>query len=238
VIAAGWGVAVWVALRLFGVLAVQPHWRRVLGGWWWPVSAVLALALVPAVAPAIVGDAVVARTTTDWIALGLLELLLGAVIGGLVGLPGYALIGALDGSGRALGLHAGGSRVMTGLGLALVLGGALALDLHRPLLVGLVSTFDAWALAQPAAWIELSTDGLARTVVAARGMLVLALALATPVLLTVAVVDLGLRLLGRGPTPAEPITEAVRPWLRTAAALVALGASWSTFPDAWARGLG
>ena len=81
---------------------------------------------------------------------------------------------------------------------------------------------------------ELTTDVIA----AAYAMTVLALALATPVLLTVAVADLATRLLGRGSDPAGALMDALRPWLRTAGALIALGASWAAYPEAWARGLG
>lgn len=233
---AAWAASGLLAIRLFGIFAVQPHWRRVVGPWWSAVAVALAVSLAPALLPR--GAWLSSADGGTWIGLALLELMLGGVVGLLVALPGYALIGALDVSGRSLGLHEASSRVTTGLGLAVVLGLGLSLGLHRPLLVGLSSTLDAWPVGRPSAWLWSAPDLLGRAITAARGVLVLALALATPVLLTLAVVDLGTRLLGRGPAPAEAMMDALRPWLRTAAALIALGASWSAYPEAWARGLG
>lgn len=61
----------------------------------------------------------------------------------------------------------------------------------------------------------------------------LGLAFATPVLLSAATFDLGLRLASRG--VAAPLTELVRPWLVVVVALVALGAAAAAYPEAWLR---
>jgi hypothetical protein len=53
------------------------------------------------------------------------------------------------------------------------------------------------------------------------------------VLLTSATLDLGLRLTARG--VAVPMMDALRPWLVAAAALIALGAAWAAYPEAWLR---
>jgi hypothetical protein len=53
------------------------------------------------------------------------------------------------------------------------------------------------------------------------------------VLLSAATLDLGLRLASRG--AAASVVELARPWLTVAAALVALGAAWAAYPEAWLR---
>ena len=79
---------------------------------------------------------------------------------------------------------------------------------------------------------------VATVALAAHSMTVLALALLTPVLMGCLVADIAARLLGRGPGAADPVAGALRPWLRVALALTALGASWAAYPEAWVRALG
>jgi hypothetical protein len=66
----------------------------------------------------------------------------------------------------------------------------------------------------------------------------LALALATPVLLTRLVVTIGLSGLGRGSDFDAALLATLVPALRLVAALLALSAAWTAYPHAWAAGLG
>jgi type III secretory pathway component EscT len=220
--ALGWG-----ALRLFGLLRMQVLWRSALGPVWEGVSAALAL-LLASVLLTRPGESV---ALGSWIVIGLCEFLLGSVIGGLISLPGAALLGAAQQSAASLQLPRGrGLPVL--LAIACVSGGLLA-DLHRPLLVALRELLVLWPVGEPGRW----SPGMAVLppwiLASAHTGLVLALTFATPVLLTTATLDLGLRLTARG--VAVPLLEVLRPWLVAAAALIALGAAWAAYPGAWLR---
>lgn len=231
-------LALWAfaAVRVFAILRVQPQWRAVVGPWWDVVAAAFGIVLAPLVVGT--GAAIEVSSVGQFAGLVLIELLLGTVIGLFVSLAGHALMGAMATSSMGLGLRSTESRSFVGLGVCVVLATALTLGLHRPLFVSLEATLTVWPIGRPGAWAWSQADLLGTLVLAAHAMTVLALSLATPVLLSLAVVDLATRLLGRGPAPAEPVMDALRPWARTAAALVALGASWSAYPEAWARSLG
>lgn len=223
-----------VAIRIFAILRVQPQWRLVIGPWWWAVAAVLALVLAPLATHTPLPE----LGLLEWIGLALLELLLGTVLGLLVSLTGHALIGAATASGLALGLRSPSPRAFVSLCVCLVLALGLATGLHRALIGALVASTKLWPPGSPALWYWSEGEVVAEIIAAAYAMTVLALALATPVLLTAAVADLATRLLGRGSDPAAALSDALRPWLRTAGALIALGASWAAYPEAWVRGLG
>lgn len=220
--ALGWG-----ALRLFGLLRMQVLWRSALGPIWEGVSAALAV-LLASVLLTRPGESV---GLGSWIVIGLCEFLLGSVIGGLVSLPGAALLGAAQQSATSLQLPRGRGLPLL-LAIACVSGGLLA-DLHRPLLVGLRELLLLWPVGAPDRWLP----GLAALppwiLDSAHTGLVLALTFATPVLLTTATLDLGLRLTARG--VAVPLLDVLRPWLVAAAALIALGAAWAAYPEAWLR---
>lgn len=226
-----WGLA---AVRVFGVLVVQPHWRRVVGPWWPVVAAALALVLAPVLATGV--DA--PRAVPDWIVAALLELGLGLAIGLLAALPAHAALGAADVSGRGVGLPAGALAPFSALWLACLVVFSLELELHRPLVSSLAATTGPWPIGAAHAWLAVGSIGPGEIAAAAHAWTLLALTLATPVLLAAAVADLGVRLMTRGPGAAEPVGAALVPWVRTAAALVALGASWSARPEAWAGALG
>ena len=69
----------------------------------------------------------------------------------------------------------------------------------------------------------------------------LALSLATPVLLVHLVLAAMTRLAAGGSGPPPPGGEAIEMlggWVRLALCLLALSAAWLTFPEAWARGWG
>jgi flagellar biosynthesis protein FliR len=126
-------------------------------------------------------------------------------------------------------------RPLVGLGVAIALATALGIGLHRPLVLAIVETFGVFSLGEPQQWLALTTVlGTPWLLRALHGALLLALALATPVLLTAAVVEVALGLVGQGPGPAAVVMAAVRPWLRTAGGLVALGASWAAYGAVWA----
>jgi len=167
----------------------------------------------------------------SWIVIGLCEFLLGSVIGGLVSLPGAALLGAAQQSATSLQVPRGRGLPLL-LAIACVSGGLMA-DLHRPLLVASRELLMLWPVGAPTRWLPGLVALPTWILDSAHTGLVLALTFATPVLLTTATLDLGLRLATRG--VAVPLLEALRPWLVAAAALIALGAAWAAYPGAWLR---
>jgi type III secretory pathway component EscT len=220
--ALGWG-----ALRLFGLLRMQVLWRSALGPVWEGVSAALAL-LLASVLLTRPGEPV---ALSSWLVIAVCEFLLGSVIGGLVSLPGAALLGAAQQSAAALQVPRGRGFPLL-LAIACVSGGLLA-DLHRPLLVAARELLMLWPVGAPDRWLPAVTSLPPWILDSAHTALVLALTFATPVLLTSATLDLGLRLTARG--VAVPMMDALRPWLVAAAALIALGAAWAAYPEAWLR---
>jgi hypothetical protein len=211
---------VFVAVRLFAILFVQPHWRGAVGLAWPPVAAALALACALPVAGAVSAPPLAVE-------LVLAELLLGVVVGALVGLGGIALVGA-----AAVGvpvLRVAGPPWIA-LVLAFVLASAIGLGLHRSGLEALVDLAHALAPGRPTTWPALDA---ARVVAAAHAMLLLALTLATPILLAAVAVELALAVAGRGPGGAPSFAQALAPTARLAAVLVALGASWAIHPGSW-----
>lgn len=223
------GIAVfgWGALRLFGLLRMQVLWRGALGPVWEGVSAALAL-LLAAVLLTSPGEPVALAT---WLSIGLCEFLLGSVLGGLVSLPGAALLGAAQQSAATLQMPRERGLPLL-LAIACVSGGLIA-DLHRPLLVALRELLLLWPIGAPARWLPDLVALPPWLAGSAHAGLILALTFATPVLLTTATLDLGLRLTTRG--AAGPLLETLRPWLVAAAASIALGAAWSAYPGAWLR---
>lgn len=217
----------WATLRLFGLLRMQVLWRAAIGPVWEAIAAVLAVCLAavlvaPAVGPVSVGG---------WIVVAACELLLGSAIGGLLSLPGAALLGAAS-HGAGL-LQAPRVRGLPLLLAVACLAGGLAAGVHRPLLVALRELLMLWPVGAPTRWLPGLADAPQWLAASAHAALTVALILATPVLLTAATVDLSLRLGARG--AAAPTLEVLRPWLICAAALVALGAAWAAYPEAWLR---
>lgn len=220
--------------RLWALLRVQASWRAALGRRWEWIAATLAVGLAGL---ALVGGRLSAITTTELgpLAVALaFEVALGSVIGLAVSLPGWALVGAAGESERGLELR--GPSSLAPLLITASLAAGLSLGLHRPLISGLLASFEQFSLATPQAWWPAMTPGawLIERVAGATG---LALALATPVLLTRTVIELGLASLARASFEAGSLTAVITRGLRLAAALVALGAAWSAYPEAFARGL-
>lgn len=212
------GAWVLAAIRTFAILRAQVLWRTAVGPVWPLVAAGLAVVLAPTVATSSAPPLTITTAA--------LELLLGTAIGIVAALPGWALVGAASASAATLRTS---PKPFVALTIAFVSATALALGLHQPLLV---------ALRETTAQISTTTIGgqLSWTLVARslHAMTVLALALATPVLLCAAVAHLVLSWLGRGPAGMGPLADALTPWIAAAGALVALGASWQAYGAVWA----
>lgn len=219
---------VWGALRLFGLLRAQTLWRDAVGPPWEGISAALAICMALVLLPTATVEAV---PFTRFLLVGACELLLGSVMGVLLSLPGVALLGAAGQSAAVLQLPR--SRGLPLLLAVACLAGGLLAGVHRPLLLALRELLLLWPVGAPTRWLP-GLPALASWVGSAgQACLVLALSFATPVLLSAATLDLGLRLASRG--AAASVVEAARPWLSVVAALVALGAAWAAYPGAWLR---
>ncbi|NVB36793.1 hypothetical protein G6O69_03040 [Pseudenhygromyxa sp. WMMC2535] len=231
-----WGLA---SARLWALLRVQPSWRAILGRRWEWCAAALAVSL--ALGPALSASAEVPELPASLLGAGVavgFELLLGGVLGLIGALGGWALIGAAGQSEAGLGVGAGeGQGSLATALIAASLAAGLSLGVHVPALRAGLGLFARFELGAPQRWalsLELGRAALLPAVVEAS---VLAVALATPVLLTRALVDLVVGALARGPEPSATLIAAVLPGLRAAAALIALGAAWSVAPQAFAQGL-
>ena len=209
-----------VAARIFVMLLVQPHWRAAVGIAWPAVSAALALTLALPIATIVDAPPLTAS-------LVIAELALGAVLGLVVALGGFALVGAAATGVAVLRLP---SPPWIALVLAFVLATALELGLHRPGLLGLADVVDMLPPGRPLAWTNLD---VAQVIAAAHAMLLFAFTLATPMLLGVVAVELALAVAGRGPGGASAFAQALVPAGRLAAVLVGLGASWAIHPAVW-----
>jgi hypothetical protein len=225
--------------RVWAMLRVQASWRHAIGASWTWIAAALAVLIAGL---ALTRGQLGALAVDDIYVLGLwlgFELLLGSVVGLAVSLPGWALIGAADESEAALELRADpdASGSLSALLVTASLAAGLSLNLHAPLCAGLLGLFDRFALARPREWLPTLAQLPSWLIEQVAGISVLALALATPVLLTRALVQVCSISLGRGSVEPADLLAALAPGLRLAAALVALGAAWSAYPEAFARGM-
>lgn len=230
----GLGAALVLAgARLWALLRVQASWRAALGRRWeWIAGSIAASVVALAAIAGRLAPVELASGSAFVVAL-VFELVLGSVIGLAASLPGWALVGAAAQSEHGLELR--GSATVANLLVTASLAAGLSLGLHRPLLAGLLASFDRFALARASEWLPTLAVG-PWLVDQLATITALALALATPVLLTRTLVELGVASLGRADVEAGT-TAAISSGLRLAAALVALGAAWSTHPEAFARGL-
>ena len=122
----------------------------------------------------------------EWVGLALLEFGLGTVLGMIVSFPGHAVLGAAQVTSFAA---LQGPRQKTVAALVVLMAACLgwALSLHHALLHAVLELAQRFPVADVGAWsLAVSGDGLARLI---HGLCLLALALATPVLLTAAVID-------------------------------------------------
>jgi type III secretory pathway component EscT len=229
-----WGTWAWI--RIWALLRVQPIWSRVTGGSWWIISAGAAFALLLPLAAA--GGAHVPMRWPGldaWFAIAIGEFTFGSIWGLLVSLPTYAMAGTAAQIEREFGGESASSATSL---LVLTLGMALALGLgaHRPLLLSMAETHAAFPVGAPLA-LAYEVDLTELCLRLGRDVLTLALALLTPLLLSLAVCDSLVFSVTRAFAPQDAPTRVVLSWLRLSVALLALGASWMTFPEAWARTL-
>lgn len=221
------GGALLLTIRWFVALRLQPHWSLALGRLWWPVAAGLAIGV--AAATDVPGAPL--RGLQAWALAVTLEIGLGAVLGILASLPAYALLGGASASASALRTV---PMPLVRMSVSAALVAALSLRMHHPALVALHDQALGLPPGRLSNWI--APDLLGTFAALLDGMLILALTLATPVLLTVVVVRSVCAVLGAGPAVSRPFSDAVGPALATAAALLAFAASWSVYPAGWARG--
>ncbi len=232
-----------VAVRLWAILRAQAIPREAVGApvIWEGAALVLAGCLAFGLTATSAETLWVASALDSRLALALLfEFALGSVLGQWASLLGHALLGAAGVSAQVLstarGTTAGRGLVM--LLVALTAASTIAMGIHRPLLAAMAESVELWPPGQPARWLSFEAMGLERVVWAARELVVLALALASPVLLCAVLTDGVLRLVGRGPASVAGVVDALRPWASTALALAALAAAWHAYPEAWTRALG
>jgi flagellar biosynthesis protein FliR len=220
------GAALLLSVRVFAILRAQVLWRQAVGPTWWIVAAGLSGLVVLGSADLAAGPDLAAIGVAD-VAL---ELVLGTVLGIVASLPGWALVGAAAANGA---VFPRARATLAGLFVALVLAVAMAAGLHHALLTAALDTAAVWPVGDARSW----TAGVDARLVAraAHAMLVLALGLATPVLLVAAAVEVAMRVAGRGPAGSEPPAAAATVFVRGAGALVALGAAWQAYAMVWAE---
>jgi hypothetical protein len=109
--------------------------------------------------------------------------------------------------------------------------------LHHPWLAAIRSEATHFPLGAPQAWLVIDgpTDAVMLVASLAHDLTLLALSLATPVLLASTVISTAFAMLGAGPPGAAPLAHAAESFLRPAFALVALAAAWATYPLEFAR---
>ncbi|MBV1858778.1 MAG: hypothetical protein KUG77_10230 [Nannocystaceae bacterium] len=217
-----------LALRWFVALRLQPHWAAAVGPLWWPAAAAVAVG----VAASVDAPSVVLESAPSWaLAIGT-EALLGAGLGVLASLPAYALLGGATASAVALRTT---PAPLVRMSVSGALVAALCLRLHHPALFVLRDQAQLLPPAQPELWLPAVADLPGVLALHLDGMLILALTLATPVLLTVVILQAAADVVGAGPTVSAPISGTVAPALATLGAVMAFAASWGVYPSGWAR---
>src|SRR5690606_16318714 len=175
--------AAWIlaTVRLWALLRVQAGWRAAVGPVWEVVALVLAFVLA---APLSQAGAV---ATLSWGTLAA-EAALGTCLGLGLSLGGRAVVGAARWQADAFGVP---PRAWTRLGAALAGVAAVGGGLHHAALAGLGHVVELWPLGRPDLWGMGDLSVLA-LLDGARALLVLGLALATPVVLVAATAQLAL----------------------------------------------
>ena len=228
-----WSSLVW--LRLWAMLRVQVLWARVVGRSWWVASAALAWALALALAGRAELGALAWSGLEHWVGLALVEFAIGSVWGLVVALPTYVVLGVATEIRNLFATPTGGDALVISIACLGVLL-AVGLGLHHPTLLALSDLMNVIQVGAVASsqWPSEPLEFVSRI---ARDAMTLALALATPLFLSLAVADTVIGGWARGYAVDARAARAAASWLRASAALLALGASWLTFPQAWARAL-
>lgn len=235
-----------VAARCFGALGVQLLFVRVVGPWWIPVCGALSLLLGPllygpvlAVDPGALDRAAAlagaGNSTVWWVLMGSLglEALLGAVIGAAVTLPAA---GALGVSELFAGQRRGRAEALTPLVVAATLVTAFGLGLHHHALAALTALFVGFGCLDPGGWV--STALRVQTLVEhLHAVLVLALALCSPVWLTRMVASLIAGAWASGSRVAQSSSRVISSGLAASLGLLALYAAIESYPHVWGRSL-
>ncbi len=218
-----------LALRWFVALRLQPHWALAVGPLWWPAAVAIAIATAASVGT----TPVVLDSAAAWaFALGT-ELALGAGLGVIASLPAYGLLGGAAASAVALRTV---PTPLVRMSVSGALVAALGLRLHHGALVVLRDQAQLLPPARPELWLPSLAELPSVLAVHLDGTLMLALTLATPVLLTVVILQAAAAIVGSGPEISRPISETLGPALATLGALCAFAASWAVYPAGWARG--
>lgn len=220
-----------LAIRAYALLLMQSAWWSAAGRAWAWVALVVASGW--ALGSAASGNPRVDSFDASWMVPAIVsEALLGAVLGGVATLPGHALLGAARQQATTLGVRAAPWRTLSAASAAAL---ALHLGLHRPAIAGLGALDRRFPVGQPELW-SLPANSVEGLIGAASSLLVVGLALATPVLLVAAVVALVLGALGT-PRGDGAAVGAAAAGLRVCGALAALAAAWATYPEIWAQGV-
>ena len=217
-----------LALRWFVALRLQPHWAVAVGPLWWPAAAALAMG----VAASVDASPVVLASSQSWVVAIGTEVLLGAGLGVLASLPAYALLGGATASATGLGTS---PTPLVRMSVSGALVAALALRLHHPALVVLRDQATLLPPARSELWLPSVAELPGVLALHLDGMLMLALTLATPVLLSVVILRAAGAVVGSGPAVSRPIAGTATPALATLGALMAFAASWAVYPSGWAR---
>ncbi|TPV94142.1 MAG: hypothetical protein B7733_16870 [Myxococcales bacterium FL481] len=225
------------SVRLWAVLRAQVAWRRAVGPSWAIVSVPLGVGLALAAEPHGARVATEPLSMVDVGAQLAIEIGLGTVVGRLVALPGYGLVGALEQTSGILVGAGHGPRSLVGLGMALATWTALAMRLHQPMLTGVFECLTVWPVGQPWAWAVEASGGASRhqLFAGARALGLLAWSFATPVLLLGAMVELLAAVAGAKPSLVGQLATPLSPWVRLGACGIALWSSWLAYGGAWGR---
>lgn len=222
------GTGAWAlaALRLWALLRMQTVWRRAVGPAW-PVSTiVLAMLWAPMISS---GDASFGAGPWWWLALS--ELALGTILGGATSLGGHAIVGAAQWQAFVWGLPPRPWTMLTACGAAVV---ALAVGLHHAACWSLQEIFVSWPVGRLFVWMSPAFE-VTDLVALARALLVLGFALASPVVLVGAIVELVVpAIVGSGPYHQASVAPLAL-GLRVVAAWIALAAAFSTEAKTWAE---
>ncbi len=221
-----------IGLRVFAIVRVQPAWRAAFGPAYLPIAAVLAVVVALTALPR--WSVASELSLTEWGTAAMIEIVFGTVLGHVFALVGHVVLGNAAAGATVLRVSVG---PWSALVIALCGAAALGLGLHRPLVAGLADLAVLAPPGDPMALVSAGavvTDRLVAVLVAAT---VVALSLATPVLLPAIAVELTAAALGRGPGAVALFAPALAPLVRMAAVLVALAGAWSIALARWAEAM-